>query len=176
MINDVASHSKLHSKIFLFADDIAIWIRWKSLALSCKKKLHNDIRLVEQWAIDWGFKLSGNKSKFIIFSRKKRIGIVIVVNGTSLKPSSEVSFFGVIFDKGLTWTPRVKMLTGKCAKRINLVRHCLSGTEWGTHRDSLLLESYYSFSGLWWLGPCGYVHEQSKKNWRLSSLKPAVCV
>ena len=62
----------------------------------------------------------------------------MVVNGTSLKPSSEVSFLGVIFEKGLTWTPHVKMLTGKCAKGINLLR-CLSGTEWGTHRDSLLL-------------------------------------
>ena len=37
MINDVASHSKLHSKIFLFADDIAMWIRCNSLALSGKK-------------------------------------------------------------------------------------------------------------------------------------------
>ena len=38
-------------------------------------------------ATDWGFKLSGIKPKFIIFSCKKRIeDIVMVVNGTSLKP------------------------------------------------------------------------------------------
>jgi len=38
MICDVSSHSKLHSKIFLFADDIAMWIHCKSLALLGKKK------------------------------------------------------------------------------------------------------------------------------------------
>ena len=60
MINDVAANSKLHSKIFLFADDIAIWIRWKSLALSCKKKLHNDLSNAERvvaWPMEdgvWG--------------------------------------------------------------------------------------------------------------------------
>ena len=77
----------------------------------------------------------------------------MVVNGTSLKPSSEVSFLGVIFDKGLTWILHVKRLTGKCAKGINLLC-CLFGTEWGAHRDSLLLlykaiiRSHLDYGGL----------------------------
>ena len=77
----------------------------------------------------------------------------MVVNGTSITPSSEVPFFGVIFDKGLTWTPHVKILTGKCAKGINLLR-CLAGTEWVAHRDSLLLlykaiiRSHLDYGGL----------------------------
>ena len=69
------------------------------------------------------------------------------------------------------------MLTGECAKGINLFR-CLSGTEWGAHRDSPLLlykaiiRSHLDYGGL----VLGEVHEQSKKNWRLSNLKPSVSV
>ena len=138
MINDVASIRKLHSKLFLFADDIAMWIQCKNLAIS-SKKLQDDIRRMEKWAEDWGFKLSADKSEFIRFSRKKKTDdIAMVINGTCIHPSRVVSFLGVTFDKGLTWTPQVKELIGKCAKGINLLR-CLSGTEWGAHRDSLLM-------------------------------------
>ena len=128
MINDVASHSRQHSKILLFADDVAVLTRCINVA-HAGEKLQADIGLVEQWALIWWFKLLGDKSKFIILSLQKRMGdTLMVVNGTSLKVSSEVSFLGIVFDKGLTWSPHVKKLSARCVKGLNLLR-CISGTE-----------------------------------------------
>ena len=71
MINDAASPSGSHSRISLFVDDIAMWTRSRNPHFMAKK-LQVDVCRIEQWAQKWGFVFSGSKSKFIIFTRKRK--------------------------------------------------------------------------------------------------------
>lgn len=72
MINDIFSKIPACFGKSLFADDGAIWTRGRSFKmLFCQTQKALD--QVVEWAIDWGFKISAAKGKFIIFGNKRKI-------------------------------------------------------------------------------------------------------
>ena len=120
MIDDAAPSFMF--RILLFADDVAMWTRSRKPQFMAKK-LQEEVCRIEQWTQKWGFSISGPKSKFIIFSRKRKVkDISITIDGTSIKASPDVSFLGITFDKTLTWSRHIKKKLGaRWAKGLNLL-------------------------------------------------------
>ena len=54
-----------------FADDGAIWTKHSSAGLAVEK-LQKALDVMEAWGTFWGFKVSPDKTKAIIFSRKNK--------------------------------------------------------------------------------------------------------
>lgn len=87
----------------------------------------------------WGFHFSVEKTKFIIFSKKRtRVENEVKLFGSNLERVEK--FLRVYFDTRLTWKEHVRQMEGKCKKVINVMR-CLAGVEW--EADIASLRSIY---------------------------------
>ena len=89
-----------------FADDGAIWTKHSSAGLAVKK-LQKALDVIEAWGTYWGFKISPDKTKAIIFSRKikdiKTDSFRLTLNGKTLDFVDKVTFLGLTMDRKLTW-------------------------------------------------------------------------
>jgi hypothetical protein len=68
MVNDLKLTNK-YIQISIFADDIAIWIVGNNTEINLEK-IQQALLDIENWSKKWGFKISINKSKAMIFSTK----------------------------------------------------------------------------------------------------------
>ena len=97
-----------------------------------------NLNAIQTWCHKWGFVLSNEKSKAIIFGRtNKSTAKKLNIDGSDLQWQTEVKFLGMILDERLNWNSHIDYVSGRCQKRINLMR-CLSGTNWGANKRSLL--------------------------------------
>lgn len=136
MINDVFNNLKGDIGRALFADDGAIWKRGRNI-ICVSKKLQESVEAVEDWANNWGFRLSVAKTQGICFTKKKRIPVVkLKLYKQDLEQVSAVKYLGVWMDQRLTFATHAKKLIEKCKTGVNILR-CLSGVEWGACRISL---------------------------------------
>ena len=62
---------------------------------------------------------------------------VLTLDGQHIPVVEETKFFGVIFDKKLTFIPHIKKLKAKCQRALNLLR-VVAHTDWGAGRKILL--------------------------------------
>lgn len=92
---------------------------------------------MEQWALEWGFKFSVEKTNTLFFTRKK-IGtdVKMYLYGKELKMTDWYTFLGTWFNERLTWNVHIDKMINKCKKVLNVMR-CLVGTEWGADRSAL---------------------------------------
>ena len=85
-----------------FADDGAIWTKHSSAELAVKK-LQKALDVIEAWCTYWGFKISPDKTKAIIFSRKikdaKTDSFRLTLNGKTLDFVDKVTFLGLTMDR-----------------------------------------------------------------------------
>ncbi len=79
MINYVFSQVPPDISRSLFADDGALWKRGRNVG-HIKIKIQEAISVVEKWSYSWGFKFSVEKTKSLIFTRKKK-----EINGIEVK-------------------------------------------------------------------------------------------
>lgn len=135
MVNDVFSGVELGVMQSLFADDGALWRKGKSLKL-VQGKIQTAIRAVENWSFTWGFKFSVEKTKYVVFSRRKPEVIELKIYGQKIEQVNTFRFLGVIFDSKLLWSEHIKYVEDKCKKVVNIMR-CLLGSEWGADRAAL---------------------------------------
>ncbi len=75
----------------MFADDGALWKRWRNVQYIVKK-IQEGINRVEMWGMEWGFKFSAEKSKVMVFSVKKNKDIKLRLYRNNLE-RVEFSFF-----------------------------------------------------------------------------------
>ncbi len=70
MINDIFDNLGYGVGCALYADDGAIWKRGRNVS-QVISSMQLTIKKVEKWSIEWSFKMSTNKSCYMLFSRKK---------------------------------------------------------------------------------------------------------
>lgn len=129
MINNVFCKIKYDIGKSLFADDAALWKNGKSLTL-IQEKMQEIVRLIEEWSYSWGFKFSVEKTKMMVFTRKRVKDARILMYGKLIKQVNSFRFLGVKFDYKLNWTEHVRKVEEKCKKILNMMRF-LTGSEWG---------------------------------------------
>ena len=119
-----------------FADDGAIWTKHSSAGLAVKK-LKKALDVIEAWGTYWGFKITPDKTKAIIFSRKikdvKTDSFRLTLNRKTLDFVDKVTFLGLTMDRKLTWKHHIDQLIVKCNKDLNLKR-MISGTTFGADK------------------------------------------
>ena len=99
----------------LFADDGAFWKRGRNIN-HIKGKIQEAIEVVEKWSYAWGFRFSVDKTKSIMFTRKRGIDIEIKMYGQSIEQVKVFKFLGVWFDAKLTWNEHIEKIDTKCKK------------------------------------------------------------
>src|SRR5215469_14499613 len=85
-------------------------------------------------------KLSDCKSLGVIFTHRHQTKIKnpLMLGKKPLKKEDRVKFLGMIFDRKLNWKEHVTYITDRCKPRLNILR-CLSETEWGASKETLLI-------------------------------------
>ncbi|XP_037536736.1 uncharacterized protein LOC119413748 [Nematolebias whitei] len=135
MINDMFDGVEIGMGRSLFADDGALWKRGKNLQFIIKK-VQEAITTVEKWSNRWGLKFSVEKTKSIIFTRKKTPNNnELKLYGKVIEREKQFKFLGIWFDERLTWTVHIQKVADKCKKILNIMR-CLTGKDWGADRKA----------------------------------------
>lgn len=116
--------------VALFADDGAMWKKGRNLGFIVKK-MQSAVNEVQQWTVQWGFRISVEKTKVMFFSRGNiSPEFKIYLSGCELERVEAFKYLGVWFDKKLTWAFHIQKMLDKCKKVLNVMR-CLCGAEWG---------------------------------------------
>ena len=121
MINDI--FSKLNGSInsALYADDGIIWMRGRNVT-HVIRNITSAIQEVERWSFEWGFKLSVNKSCYMIITNKRKVNNVnLTLYGQPLQKVSVFKYLGLWLDNKYTWKTHIQHLETKCKKVINLL-------------------------------------------------------
>jgi len=101
------------------------------------EKMQEAIDVVDNWANQWGFRLSVAETQVICFSKKKKTPEVkLKLYKQTLEQVSLIRYLGVWMDSKLTFGSHIQKLVDKCKKGVNVLR-CLAGVHWGATRHSL---------------------------------------
>jgi len=137
MINDIFDNLGYGVGCALYADDGAIWKRGRNTK-QVISGIQMAIKKVEDWSIEWSFKMSTSKSCFMIFSRKKDFKeIELVLYGKPLEQVKTFKYLGMWLDGRYTWKKHIEEIDKKCRRILNVMR-AIAGKEWGAERDSML--------------------------------------
>ena len=135
-VNDLGSELK-YCKIAQFADDATIWKSNRNIKFLAGQ-IQSDILKVQEWCNNWGMRLSEEKTKAIVFSRRHPDLPNIKLKDELIECVTEYRYLGLCFDAKLTWKKQIENITVKCKKRMNILK-CMVGNSWGSDTKTLLL-------------------------------------
>ncbi len=72
-----------------------------------QEKIQEAVKLVEKWLYSWGFRFSVEKTKVVVFPKKKMREAGVKMYG---KQSEQVYTLGVLFDTKLTWSDHINKI------------------------------------------------------------------
>ena len=115
-----------HSKLKLYADDVALYREIKSEA-DCQL-LQEDLDHICDWANKWQLRLNASKCEALLISNKRRaISFEYFVNHSPLAWRSTVKYLGVLLRSNLSWSDHCKHVSAKASKTLNFLSHTLWG-------------------------------------------------
>lgn len=136
MINEAFKEVDKSIDVALFADDGAMWKRGRNVE-HIVQRMQQGVDKVQKWALDWGFRISVEKTKFMLFTKRRSIqDLKITVGGSELERVEHFKYLGMWFDKRLTWAMHIQKIIERCKRVLNVMR-CLKGTEWGADRTAM---------------------------------------
>nr|XP_034172329.1 uncharacterized protein LOC117600695 [Osmia lignaria] len=142
VINDVLNNIKPPIQGTLFADDLTITCSGKSL-ITIIELLQESINDLLSWSEKSGLKFSPLKTKYIIFSRKRKRTILppkLYIRNTEIEKVNSIRILGLIFDHKLTWGPHMKYLKTTCSKKMNIIK-ALANNSWGADQE-IIIQTY----------------------------------
>ena len=107
----------------LYIDDFLICFRSKNMN-TIERQLQLNLNKIQKWSTENGFNFSKSKTVCMHFChlRKAQNDPILTLDGTPIPVVEENKFLGVIFDRKLSFIPRIKQLKDKCHKALNLLR------------------------------------------------------
>ena len=143
---DLPSVISKNTNVVQYADDIAIWINTrlrkntkKRTSLYVQKLYQLELNNINQYMIENGLELSGDKTCLMLFNNGKNPPYVPVfeLNGKTLQYKSTVKFLGIILTPKLNFKTHIETLVTKARKRLNLLK-IVSHLPWGKDTKTLL--------------------------------------
>jgi hypothetical protein len=137
-INDVVVNMPERVRVSIFADDLAVWARAKSVE-EAADSVQVAASQIERWSERWLMQLSPSKCEVGVFSMDAADATAqpeIWVGGARLKVVAHPTFLGVTFDRRLTFQEHASRVIEKARKRVRMLR-AVSGTDWGFSRELL---------------------------------------
>ena len=128
----------------LYVDDFMMAYTSKSKIDCTERHLQLNLKKLEKWADENGFKFSTSKTQAVHFCRKTSCirNPELTLYGKRIEVKNEARFLGVIFDKKLSFLPHLKDLKLRCQKALNALK-IFCCPEWGGDAD-ILLQLYRS--------------------------------
>ena len=120
--NDIINSTE-HLSFTLFADDTNVFYKSKSLD-ELNKTVNKELTNLSPWFRSNKLSLNINKTKFILFTNKKKVNnnlINIKIDSEEIKRVSVTKFLGMIIDEHLTWKPQIKHLSSKISRNIGSI-------------------------------------------------------
>ena len=134
----------------IYADDLCAFFPF-SKAKSIKKMVDEYLKSLEAWQTLWRMKMAPTKCTYTIFSKRStnleedQKVLAPVMFGVPIPYEANPTTLGVTFDEKLNFTEQVKLIKGKCSKRLNLIR-ILSHKSWQL-KTKTLVSLYRSLIG-----------------------------
>ena len=122
----------------LFVDDLVIYLSGKRTD-NLEEMLQANINIIEDKAVNLGFKLSSSKTFCVHFCRlrSQHTDPQLTVNNTIIEVRPTARVLGLIFDSKLTWVSHIRDLAVRAKKSLNILR-CMANIVWGSDREILL--------------------------------------
>ena len=140
MINDLFSDLDTNISYSIYADDGAAWTVASNIN-EAVNRIQGVIEHVIQWSHKWGLDISDDKTKAVVFTKKRPSHIPpLTLNGVDIEYVNEFKFLGIIFDRHLTWTPHISHIQSRCKRDLRLLS-ILANKRWGA--DFLSLRRFY---------------------------------
>lgn len=128
-------------KIIQYADDVVLYTTGE-----CKSEIYDSmcdgLDRVGCWLENIGLSISPEKTKAILFSRKRSNSVIpdIPYRGNVVHMVPNVKYLGMYLDCKLNWKLHISQTLMSCIKAINLMK-CLCSKKWGSD-PSILLALY----------------------------------
>ena len=127
----------------IFADDNNVWVLGRSME-EIHMIMESVLEQLQRWADDIDLRFSPNKTKAMIFTRKKiLVPPLLHIYGQPIEYVNESKILGCVFDKQLSWNSHVQSLKTACMKRLNILKG-ITAAMYGLHPD-LLLDFYVKY-------------------------------
>ena len=114
-----------HSKMTMFADDMAFYCRENS-PTNLQSKLNADLAAITSWLHNNKLTLNVTKSKFMVNGGRDKLSqfndIALVANNDQLENVTKFKYLGVIINQHLTWHDHIKQLQSKIAKKLGVLK------------------------------------------------------
>lgn len=125
-------------KFIQYADDITFYVS-SNKNVYLENSLQEVCNRVEQWSMDTGLEISGEKSHVIPFTRKhKKPELEVILNNNIIPLVDSLKYLGVVLDRKLRWQAQALQQVTRSRKAINAIK-MISGTPWGNDPRSLLV-------------------------------------
>ena len=107
-INDIVKCLGNLTDCSLYVDDFCICYRSKSMA-TIERQLQQNLNKIENWATSNGFNFSKSKTQCVHFCqlRKQHDDPVLHLFGSPIPVVEESKFFGILFDRKLSFIPHI---------------------------------------------------------------------
>ena len=130
MLGDIHKLNLRNASISLYADDLAMWSTSKYRRTDIKSFQKNEIvqfqkniDLIVEYMETNGFCLAPDKTVFMIFSSGQlKSNISINIYDTTITPSQEVKYLGVILDRTFSFKSHIDHLIKKTRKNLYLIK------------------------------------------------------
>jgi hypothetical protein len=101
-----------------FIDDYFRWVVGLSVEENLRRLQEDDIPRIEQWAKQTGSCFAAEKTELIHLTRRKTelTKGQLIIQGTTVKPSTTAKLLGVVFDNELRWKPHVQQVLKRATK------------------------------------------------------------
>ena len=95
---------------------------------SAVRKIQNSINFLNDWYKDIGLNINQNKTKFMVFTRKKLTQLLtLTLNNNNIQFVTSVNFLGINLDGPLlTWNSHVKYLINSSVQKLNIMKSLAS--------------------------------------------------
>ncbi|KAE9522857.1 hypothetical protein AGLY_016746 [Aphis glycines] len=136
-INNLPDEVSHPVKSIMFADDTHIYLKGKNIK-SMTRQFQDCLNDLSKWCFHSGFIFSPEKTKCIMFTKKKQISKPkLFLGNTPLPFVNNIKILGLIFDSKLTWKPHISKTKSITTKSINILK-TLSHAEWGAESNVLI--------------------------------------
>lgn len=142
MMYDFPTKSK-RTLDLIFADDCCVAGIGNDLNILIYR-MQEELNLINNWCLKWGFVINVEKTKAVIFHRFKNFNTkgtgYLKLGGYNIDFVNVYKYLGIFFDQRLTWEKHLNYIIDRVEKRINLLK-CLASLPWSNSQNLLLI--YY---------------------------------
>lgn len=137
VISDIIQCFPLPVNYTIYVDDILIYMSHPNLKL-IEETLQAALNNLILWSKSNGPKFSEEKTKLIVFSKRKfKHQLMLNFNGVILQESNEIKLLGMIMDARLKWKNHINFIKARANKAMNILQ-VLNNKNNGVSRQVLL--------------------------------------